>query len=68
MNYASQVARIRSLLERGGSITSYESYDRYKITRIGRIVHVLRGRGMKIASPMEERGGKRWARYRMAHR
>ena len=48
MDYVSQVKQVDKHLRKGGSITTFQAFRWYKITRLARIIHTLNERGMPI--------------------
>lgn len=62
----SQEQQILEHLKAGHSITQLEALQRFGCFRLGARIHGLKQRGYAIDCEKVERGGKRFARYRMA--
>ena len=59
----SQCARLLAHLKAGGSVTSFEAYDLFKITQLAARITELEARGIAIARACEENDGARYVRY-----
>lgn len=58
-----QCETILSHLDKYESITSYEAFERYGITRLSGRIKELRDRGYAIVTDMVDNGTSRFARY-----
>ncbi|QMT48197.1 helix-turn-helix domain-containing protein [Neisseria bacilliformis] len=61
----SQCARLLAHFKAGGSVTSFEAYDLFKITQLSARIMELEARGIAIARVCEENDGARYVRYSM---
>lgn len=62
--YPSQNATVRAHLESGETITSWEAIQRWRITRLARVIDDLEKLlGHQIPSKWEAANGKRYKRY-----
>ena len=59
----SQCARLLAHLKAGGSVTSFEAYDLFKITQLAARITDLERRGVVIERVDEENDGARYVRY-----
>ena len=62
----SQESQILSHMRRYGSIEPLTALDKYGCFRLAARITDLKDRGYKIATEMVKKGGKRFARYRLA--
>ena len=63
-----QIRIVRQWLENGGSITSYEAFIMWKITRLSSVIHqLIHIYGLRIGGEMELNitTNKRYKRYRL---
>ncbi|MGJ7024981.1 helix-turn-helix domain-containing protein [Petrimonas sulfuriphila] len=61
----SQTIQIKEHLLSGKSITPIEALNRYGCFRLGARIFDLKRDGLNIKTEMVERGGKRFAEYRL---
>lgn len=61
----SQCARLPAHFKAGGSVTSFEAYDLFKITQLSARIMELEARGIAIERVCEENDGVRYVRYSM---
>ena len=61
----SQCARLLAHLKAGGSVTSFEAYDLFKITQLAARITDLERRGVVIERVDEENDGACYVRYSM---
>lgn len=66
MKKRTKTEMVKRLLERGGTITSWQAITRYKATRLSGIIYSLKKQGMKIISEPVTRDGVTFARYKKA--
>ena len=64
---ASQCARLLAHFKKGGTITSFEAYKRFKITQLAARITDLEMRGAVIARVWETNNGMRYVRYSLIH-
>ncbi len=64
-DYRNQKQIILEHLKQYGDITTLDAYNKYKIVRLGSVIHLLRKEGYKIITCMEHNKdkSKRFARY-----
>ncbi len=63
-----QIRIVRQWLEAGNSITSYEAFIKWKITRLSAVIHTLiHAYGLRIVGEMELNitTNKRYKRYKL---
>lgn len=60
----SQAQIIKEHLEKYGSITSMEAFEKYRITRLSGRIFDLRDMGFAILTDMTTKNGKTFATYR----
>ena len=60
-----QTAAIRAALEAGEEITPMDALNRFGCFRLAARVDELRREGLPVETVVEQRGGKRFARYRI---
>lgn len=63
MKHATQISKIRTALEAGESITTFDAIIRWRCTRLAAHICILKKRGMKISKQTVVQNGKRFARY-----
>jgi hypothetical protein len=61
--YQSQNAKVLAHLESGESITSWEAIQKWRITRLARVIDDLKKLGKPIQSELLRANGKVYARY-----
>lgn len=52
-------------MEKYGSISSYEAFDKYRITRLSARIHNLREEGYNIITENKVKNGTHYAVYRL---
>jgi len=62
---ATQKDQVLNHIIRRGSITPMAAFKHYQITTLAERIRDLRDSGHKIATEMVNKGGKRFARYRL---
>lgn len=63
-----QIRTVREWLEAGNTITSYEAFIKWKITRLSSVIHdLIHMYGLRIAGEMELNNttNKRYKRYKL---
>lgn len=61
-----QTAAIRAALEAGEELTPLDALSRFGTFRLAARIEELRREGVPVETIVEQRGGKRYARYRLA--
>ena len=64
MNHkTSQVNRLLAHFKGGGTVTSFEAYERFWITQLGARIKELEARGAVVGRSPVHHNGKRFVRY-----
>ena len=64
MNHkTSQVNRLLAHFKGGGTVTSFEAYERFGITQLGARIKELEARGVAVGRRPVHHNGKRYVRY-----
>ena len=59
----SQVNRLLAHFNGGGTVTSFEAYERFGITQLGARIKELETRGVAVGRSHVHHNGKRYVRY-----
>ena len=59
----SQVNRLLAHFNGGGTVTSFEAYERFGITQLGARIKELETRGVAVGRSPVHHNGKRYVRY-----
>lgn len=59
----SQVNRLLAHFKGGGTVTSFEAYERFGITQLGARIKELGTRGVAVGRSPVHHNGKRYVRY-----
>ena len=59
----SQVNRLLAHFNGGGTVTSFEAYERFGITQLGARIKELEARGVAVGGRPVHHNGKRYVRY-----
>ena len=59
----SQVNRLLAHFNGGGTVTSFEAYERFDITQLGARIKELEARGVAVGRRPVHHNGKRYVRY-----
>lgn len=60
-----QIEQVAEHLNTHGSITSWDAFGLYHITRLASCIFVLRSQGMPIEKEMHYESRSRWAEYKL---